>query len=44
MPSKTIDFALTPELASEVKQEAAHCGLSLKKLFEEIWEVCMAGQ
>ncbi len=30
---------MRPKLAREVKQEAARRGLSLRKLFEEIWEL-----
>lgn len=43
-PRKIIGFSLTPELASDVKQEAARRGLSLKKLFEEMWEAYKARQ
>lgn len=43
-PRKIIGFSLTPELASEVKQEAARRRLSLKKLFEELWEAYKARQ
>lgn len=32
-----IGFSLTPEQASAVKVEAARRGISLKKLFEEMW-------
>jgi predicted DNA binding CopG/RHH family protein len=43
-PRKIVGFSLTPDLASEVKQEAARRGLSLKKLFEEMWETYKTGQ
>lgn len=32
-----VGFSLSPERASQVKQEAARRGLSLKELFEELW-------
>jgi len=32
-----IGLSLAPSLAREVKQEAARRGLTLRKLFEEIW-------
>jgi asparagine synthetase B (glutamine-hydrolysing) len=34
-----VGFSLSPPLAREVKQEAARRGLSLRKLFEELWEL-----
>lgn len=34
-----VGFSLAPALAREVKQEAARRGLSLRKLFEEIWRL-----
>lgn len=34
-----VGFSLSPALAREVKQEAARRGLSLRKLFEEIWSL-----
>ena len=34
---RIIGFSLNPQLALEVKTEAARRGVSLKKLFEEIW-------
>tara|TARA_Y100000815_G_scaffold190167_1_gene173592 strand:+ start:39206 stop:39364 length:159 start_codon:yes stop_codon:yes gene_type:complete len=36
---KIIGFSLAPSLAAEVKSEAARRGMSLRKLFEEIWEL-----
>lgn len=35
---QTINFSLTPELAQEVKTEAARRNITLRKLFEELWE------
>lgn len=32
-----VGFSLTPKRASEVKMEAARRGISLKKLFDEMW-------
>jgi hypothetical protein len=32
-----VGFSLSPELAREVKAEAAKRGVALKILFEEIW-------
>ena len=32
-----VGFSLSPEMAIEVKQEAARRRVSLRKLFEEIW-------
>lgn len=37
-----VGFSLSPERAREVKQEAARRGLSLRKLFEELWELYKA--
>ena len=37
-PRKIIGFSMTPELAATVKLEAAKQGVSLRKLFEEMWE------
>ncbi len=34
-----VGFSLPPSLAREVKQEAARRGLSLRKLFEELWQL-----
>jgi len=36
-PRQIVGFNLSPELADEVKMEAACRGLSLKHLFEEMW-------
>lgn len=36
--SQIIGVRMSPELAREVKAEAAKRGLSVKKLFEELWE------
>jgi hypothetical protein len=36
-PRQIVGFSLTPELARAVKTEAARRGLSLRKLFEEMW-------
>ncbi|MCX8281768.1 hypothetical protein OSJ77_16360 [Phyllobacterium sp. 0TCS1.6C] len=36
-PRKIIGLSLPPELAREVKAEAARRGISLRALFEEIW-------
>lgn len=32
-----VGFSLPPELATDVKLEAARRGVSLRKLFEEVW-------
>lgn len=37
-----VGFSLAPELAREVKTEAALRGLSLRKLFEEMWQLYLA--
>ena len=37
-----IGFSLPPDMAREVKQEAARRGISLRKLFEEIWSLYRA--
>lgn len=34
-----IGFSLAPALAVKVKEEAARRGISLRKLFEEMWEI-----
>ena len=36
-PRQIVGFSLDPDMAREVKAAAAEKGLSLKKLFEEIW-------
>lgn len=38
-PRKIVGFSMSPELAAEVKQEAARRGVSLRTLFEEMWEL-----
>ena len=32
-----VGFSLSPEMARDVKTEAARRGVSLRKLFEEMW-------
>lgn len=34
---KIIGFSMNPRLAIQVKAEAAQRGISLRKLFEEMW-------
>ena len=34
-----VGFSLAPELARKVKSEAGRRNLTLKKLFEEIWDL-----
>ena len=36
---KIIGISLSPELASKVKAEAGRRQISLKRLFEELWEL-----
>lgn len=36
-PRQIVGFSLPPELAAEVKMEAARRNLSLRKLFAEMW-------
>ncbi len=36
---KIIGFSLAPPMARAVKAEAAQRGLSLRKLFEEMWQL-----
>lgn len=36
---RIIGLSLSPELAGEVKAEAARRGISLRKLFEELWQL-----
>jgi hypothetical protein len=36
-PRRIIGFSLDPDIATEVKTEAARRGISLKQLFEEMW-------
>lgn len=38
-PRKIVGFSMSPALATAVKQEAARRGISLRKLFEELWEL-----
>jgi hypothetical protein len=37
-----VGFSLAPAMARDVKQEAARRGLSLRKLFEELWQLYKA--
>lgn len=37
-----IGFSMAPALAVRVKKEAARRGISLRKLFEEMWEIYKA--
>lgn len=39
-----VGFSLSPELARAVKAEAGRRGLSLRKLFEEMWGLYEANQ
>lgn len=34
-----VGFSLPPQLARDVKQEAARRGMSLRNLFSELWEL-----
>lgn len=34
---RIVGFSLSPDMATDVKNEAAKRGISLRKLFEEIW-------
>lgn len=34
---KIVGFSMSPKQAIEVKEEAAKRGISLRKLFEEMW-------
>jgi len=36
-PRKIIGFSMSPDLAKDVKAEAAQQGISLRKLFEDMW-------
>lgn len=38
-PRKIVGFSLSPSLAAEVKSEAAKRSISLRKLFEEMWDL-----
>lgn len=33
-----VGFSISPELATQVKTEAAQRGVSLRRLFEEMWD------
>lgn len=37
-PRQIVGISLTPEMAREVKAYAGESGLSLRKLFEEMWQ------
>ena len=37
-PRQIVGISLTPEMAREVKAHAGKRGVSLKKLFEEMWQ------
>jgi hypothetical protein len=41
-PRQIVGFSLSPELASQVKVEAARRGISLRTLFVELWELYKA--
>lgn len=43
-PRKIVGISMSPALAVEVKEEAARRGLSLRKLFEEMWETYKASK
>ncbi len=36
-PRQIVGFSLSPEMAAEIKVEAARRGLSLRQLLEEMW-------
>jgi hypothetical protein len=36
---RIIGISLSPEMACEVKAEAGRRGISLRKMFEELWEL-----
>ena len=36
---RIVGFSLPPELAKQVKAEAGRRGISLRKLFEEMWRL-----
>lgn len=38
-PRRIIGFSLSPDLAAKVKAEAKRREISLKTLFEEIWQL-----
>ena len=37
-PRKIIGVSMTPDLAVKVKEEAAREGISVRKLFERMWD------
>jgi hypothetical protein len=39
IPRQIVGFSLAPEMAREVKAEAGRRGVSLKALFEELWQL-----
>ncbi|MFN5827115.1 MAG: hypothetical protein ACK446_08895 [Rhodobacterales bacterium] len=41
---KIIGFSLSTERAIDVKTEAAQRGISLRKLFEEMWDLYQAAK
>jgi len=41
---KIVGFSLSPERAVDVKTEAARRGLSLRQLFEEMWDLYQAAK
>jgi hypothetical protein len=41
-PRQIVGFSLSPDLASQVKIEAAARGLSLRDLFSELWTLYTA--
>jgi len=36
---RILGFSLSPKMAGEVKAEAGRRGITLRKLFEELWEL-----
>jgi len=38
-PRRIVGFSMSPKLAVDVKAEAAKRGITLRKLFEEMWEL-----
>ncbi len=38
-PRQIVGLSLSPEIAAEVKMEAARRGISLRRLFLEMWEL-----
>lgn len=41
---KIVGFSLNPERAIDVKTEAAQRGISLRRLFEEMWDLYQAAK